>query len=53
MRSGADGFADADFAGTFGNRYEHDVHDTDAADDEGDDGDCGEHNRDGGDDSAR
>ncbi len=33
---GADGFADADFVGAFGDGDEHDVHDADAADDEGD-----------------
>ncbi len=41
-----DGFSDADFAGAFGDRDEHNIHDADAADDEGDAGHDGEHARD-------
>lgn len=40
---GADGFADADFVGAFGNGDEHNVHNADAANDEGDAGNEGEH----------
>ena len=32
----ADGHADADLAGAFGDRHEHDVHDADAADEQRD-----------------
>lgn len=39
--AGADGFADADFAGAFGNRNEHNVHDADASNNERDGGDGG------------
>lgn len=35
---GTNGFADADFAGTFGNGDEHNVHDADAADNKRDRG---------------
>ena len=40
--AGADGFADTDFVGAFGDRDEHDIHDADAADDERNGGDEGE-----------
>jgi len=43
---GADGFADADFAGAFGDGDEENIHDADAADDEGDSGGKSEHIRD-------
>ena len=36
--AGANGHADADFAGPLGDGDEHDVHDANTADDEGDDG---------------
>lgn len=39
----ADGFANADFAGAFGDGHEHNVHDADAAYDERDASDESEH----------
>ena len=42
----ADGDADADLAGAFGDAHEHDVHDADAADQERDAGDGPEQQRD-------
>jgi hypothetical protein len=42
LLGGADGLADADFAGALGDRDQHDVHDADAADHEADAGD-GDH----------
>jgi len=47
---GAEGFADADFAGALGDADEHDVHDDDAADDERNQGDG---NDDGGNDGEQ
>jgi hypothetical protein len=41
LAGGAEGAADADFAGALDDGGEHDVHDADAADDEGDAGDEG------------
>ena len=41
----ADGHADADLAGAFGDRHEHDVHDADAADQQRDAGDAAEQDR--------
>ena len=40
---GADGFSDANLVGTFGNRYEHKIHDTNAANKEGNTGNNSEH----------
>ena len=39
--TGTDGHPDADLAGSFGDRDQHDVHDADAADQQADAGDCG------------
>ncbi len=45
MALGADGLADADFAGPLGDRYQHDVHDADAADEQRDAGDAAHDDR--------
>ena len=41
----ADGFSKTDFAGTFNDRYKHNVHDADTTDDERDGGDGGKEKR--------
>ena len=41
--SSTDGFSDANFVGSFGNRYKHKIHDTDTANKKGNTGNNGEH----------